>query len=48
MLWLIKNGVSEDAAFAMPNRMRKAACIVFGQFEGNEWEWARMRWKETT
>lgn len=43
---LIKNGFSEDLAFAMPAYMQRAAIIILGQVEGGDWDWDRMRWKE--
>ncbi len=31
---------------SMPTMMRKAAVIVFGEFEGGEWNWGNMRWNK--
>lgn len=45
-LLLVKNGVPFDVAFSMSDGMRMAACIVYGELEGNEWLWPQMRWKE--
>ena len=41
---LVKFGVDNDLAFAMNHTMRKAALIVFGQFEGGRWNFDTMSW----
>ncbi|MFO0906774.1 MAG: hypothetical protein U0835_00140 [Isosphaeraceae bacterium] len=35
-----------DVAFSLPHDEATAWAIIFGQFEGNEWDWGRMAWKE--
>jgi len=38
--------MDNDLAFAMNHTMRKAAIIVFGQFDGGKWSWDSMNWIE--
>lgn len=45
MLWLVKNGVPYDVAFALQPHERMAHAIVFGEFEGNEFDWSAMRFR---
>jgi len=45
-LWLVKNGVPYDVAFGMNDEMRVAHVIVLGEYEGNDWDYNAMRWKE--
>jgi hypothetical protein len=45
-LWLVKNGVPWDVAEAMDDDERLAACIVFGRFEGNRWNWDTMAFEK--
>lgn len=45
-MWLIRNGVDEETAWAMSPMERLARCVVFGQFESLDFDWKLMRWKE--
>lgn len=45
-LLLVKHGVPFDVAFTMTDEMRLAACVVFGEFEGNQFSWRDMKWME--
>lgn len=45
-MWLIRNGVNEETAWEMSAVERLARCVVFGEFEGGEFDWRRLRWKE--
>ena len=31
-------------AFSMPDDMRLALCVVFGEFEGNKFDWNSLGW----
>jgi hypothetical protein len=42
----VKNGVPYDVAFSLPEADVAAYGIIFGEFEGNEFSWATMSWKE--
>jgi hypothetical protein len=44
-LWLVKNGVPYDVAFQMDHAERMAHCVVFGELEGNEYDWTALRWR---
>lgn len=37
-----------DVAFSLDETERLAYCIVFGQFEGMQWDWGSMAFKERT
>jgi len=45
-MWLIRHGVAEDVAMNLDPIERLARCVVFGEFEGAEFDWRRLRWKE--
>lgn len=45
-LWLVKNGISFDLAFGMPDTERKAFAIIFSEHEGASFDWSAMKWKE--
>ena len=45
-LWLVKNGVPFDVAFSLDSVDRMAYSIIFGQMEGNVWDWSRMVWSK--
>ena len=42
----MKNGVPYDVALDMDDADRLAHLIVFGEYEGNRWNWRRMAWEE--
>ena len=48
--WLVKNGVPFERVFGGSGRLdrleRQAMAIAFSQFEGAEFDWAAMRFKE--
>lgn len=44
--WLIRNGVDVDRAFSMNPVEALAMAVVFGGFEGNDFDWSAMRYKE--
>jgi hypothetical protein len=44
-LWLVKNGVPYDKAFDLDDVERLAHAIIFGEYEGNIWDWSAMRWR---
>ena len=46
VLWLVKNGVDLDVAASLPPDDRLAWAIICGRFEGIEFDFARMAWKE--
>jgi hypothetical protein len=46
-LWLIKNGIPFDVAFALDDVRRGAFAIAFSEMEGNEFDWHTMSFKET-
>lgn len=45
-MWLIRNGVQEDIAWDLSDAERLARCIAFAGFDGNEWDWRTLRFKE--
>jgi hypothetical protein len=45
-LWLVRNGVPFDTAFQLDDATRTAFAIVFSEFEGNEFDFNRMEFKE--
>ncbi len=45
-MYLVKYGVPFDVALAASDEWALAAFVVLGEFEGNEWDWDRMTWKE--
>jgi hypothetical protein len=47
-LWLIKNGIPFDIAMSIDVAEGKAWAVIFGQFEGGEYDWAANRWKDRT
>lgn len=40
----MKNGVPYDVAFALEDEERLAHAVVFGKFEGQQFDWREMRW----
>ncbi|WP_424139365.1 hypothetical protein [Roseomonas chloroacetimidivorans] len=42
----MKNGVPYDRAISMSDEERFAHAVIFAGFEGTEFDWQRMRWKE--
>jgi hypothetical protein len=42
----VKNGVPFGTAFSLDSETRIAFAIVFGGFEGNEWDWDDMAFRE--
>lgn len=47
--WLVRNGVPFDRVFECDRLMpheRQAMSITFSEFEGNEWDWQAMQFKE--
>lgn len=54
--WLVRNGVPFSVAFGMdagdldtyrmPDDVRIALSVVFGQFDGNRYNWATHKWEE--
>lgn len=44
-MWLVKNGVPYDVAFEMSDAERLAHVVVLGEFEGNKFDWRRVRWE---
>jgi hypothetical protein len=45
-LWLVKSGVPYDVAFSLLPEERFAYVVVMARFEGSEFLWDQMRWKE--
>lgn len=45
-LWLVHNGVPFEVAFKMGELDRAAFAIIFSQFQGGEFDWDRMAFKE--
>jgi hypothetical protein len=43
---LTRNGVPFETAFELPDEARTAFAIVFSQFEGNEFDFRTMTFKE--
>jgi hypothetical protein len=50
VLWeccrLIKHGVASDLAFSLSNNARGAMLIIFGELDGNEFDWKSGKWKK--
>lgn len=44
----MKNGVPWEIAFDMDSGVRLAATVIFGEFEGNTFDWNRMAWEKRT
>jgi hypothetical protein len=42
----VRSGVPFDVAFSLDDRDRAAWCIVFSEFEGNQFDWNRMEFEE--
>jgi len=40
----VKNGVPFDVAFSWPDDWALAAHVIFGQFDGGEWDWRERKW----
>lgn len=45
--WLVKNGVEFERAFAMEPALRLAMAVSFGLFEGLDFDWAQLCWKQS-
>jgi hypothetical protein len=45
-LWLVKNGVPYERAFDMEDAERIAHSVVFGEFEGQKFNWSTMRFEK--
>ena len=45
-LWLVKNGVPFDVAFELYDHELLAYSVIFGEFEGAEWDWKALKWKK--
>ncbi len=43
--WLIRNGFPPDQAWEMPEYEALAYYVVFGQFDGNTFDWDRLQWE---
>lgn len=43
---LIKNGVPEEIAWELTPSERLARIVVFGQLDGGDFDWDRLKWKE--
>lgn len=44
-MWLVKNNVPYDVAFAMDDAERLAHAVTFARFEGNEFNWDTMTYR---
>ncbi|MEW9304554.1 hypothetical protein ACETRX_03840 [Labrys portucalensis] len=44
-LYLVKNGVPYDVALSLSSSEALAHYVVFGEFEGNKWDWKEMKWE---
>ena len=40
----MKNGIPFDVAFSADDDWALAAYIVFGEYEGSDWDWQSMNW----
>lgn len=47
-LWLVKNGIPFDVAFALGDIERAAFAIIFSEQEGAEFDFNTMRFKDRT
>ncbi len=45
-LWLVRNGIPFDVAFALDDVTRAAWCIVFSEMDGAEFDWSAMSFRE--
>lgn len=45
-MWLIRNGVDEELAWSLSRPERLARAVVFAEFEGAEYDWRAMKFKE--
>ena len=45
-LYLVKNGVPYSVAFALEPDERLAYVVIFGQLDGNDFDFDRGQWKE--
>lgn len=46
MLFLIRNGISENTAFALDDVTRAAFCIICAELDGQVFDRKKMRFKE--
>ena len=44
----MKNGVPYDVAFSLQPEYVAAYGIIFGEMEGNEFDWSTFLWKKRT
>jgi hypothetical protein len=44
-LYLVKNGVPFDVAFALPDDERLAYVVAIGTLDGFEYDWDGLQWK---
>jgi hypothetical protein len=45
-LWIVKNGVPWDVALGLDSIERMAFVVIFGGFEGGEFDWSSQQWKK--
>jgi hypothetical protein len=45
-LYLVRNGVPFDVAFALPVDERLAWVVAMGRFEGLDYDWSTRQWKK--
>lgn len=45
---MVSNGVSPSLAFSLDDVEATAWAIIFSEFNGNEFDWNNMRFKEST
>jgi hypothetical protein len=45
-LYLIRNGVPFDVAFALPAPDRLAWVVALGELDGHAFDWAAMAWAD--
>lgn len=45
-LYLVRNGVPFDVAFSLPPDEAMAWGIIFGEMDGNTWDFNSMAWKK--
>jgi hypothetical protein len=46
-LYLVRNGVPFDVAFALPAAERAAYVIALGRLEGHLFDWERFQWMKS-
>lgn len=45
-MYLIKNGIPYDVAFSLGPAEKMAYSVVFGELEGNSFDWNTGTWRE--